>query len=102
VLRRVAKRQTNRNAILLDVYSYSPTSTSSSATETGTETSATAEPSSDPDPAPERRSLNADMETSNKVREIKLRSGGLLRNAKSQPAPRLAKRDYAVKKIFGQ
>lgn len=92
------KRQAPAAGVLLDVYSITPTTTSSSTTETASETSATAEPSSDPDPAPEARSLNADL-IARKVRDIKLRRGGLLRNAKSQPAPKLSKRDYSLKNL---
>jgi len=98
----ILKRIADKNTILLDVYSYAPTTTTSSSTGTSTETSATADPSSDPEAAPVARGINADMENTHKVREVKLRRGGMLRNVKSQPVPRLAKRDYALKNPFGQ
>jgi len=88
-------------SILLDVYECNKPTTTSSTTSS---VIATSDPSSDPDPETERRDINADMEPAapQAAREIKLRRGGLLRNPKVDKGPKMAKRDFGLKKPFGQ
>lgn len=87
--------------ILLDCYENTlPTASSTIASSTS---EPTADPSSDPDPAPAKRGIDADMEVrARQARNIKLRRGGLLRNPKKEQGPVVAKRDFALKKPFGQ
>ncbi|KAH8598344.1 hypothetical protein B0O99DRAFT_739152 [Bisporella sp. PMI_857] len=99
--RMILKRTQNHK--LFDVYSCKPSTTITRTSETSSETStSTPEPSSDPDPAPEPRGIDADMENLHKARDIKLRRGGMLRNAKAQQGPsNLAKRNFGVRAPFG-
>lgn len=93
-------RHSAPNPILLDVYECKASTTTSS---TSTSTSGGSDPSSDPDSAPVPRGLDADMEpAAPRPRDVKVRRGGLLRNPKVVNGPAVAKRDFGLKKPFGQ
>jgi hypothetical protein len=97
-----SKKLKRSSPILLNVYECAiPTATT--ATETTSTTSGTPDKSSDPDPEPEKRSLQADMELDTRANYVhKLRRGGLLSSPSKTHVGSLVKRDYSLKRPFGQ